>query len=135
MSVLELTWRFIFLVVSSALTRERLTVPYSGFLVNSSLGWRSNFWLVVIFGGLCFIAIVFGSPETYAPVLLRARAKKLAKQALHDGHGQVYFISTLDVGKPVQTVKTRFATSIFRPFELLFRETIVACFSIYMAYL
>lgn len=84
---------------------------------------------MTIFAGVCFILNVFFVPETYAPVLLRKRAKKLSKQTGHK------YISILDVGKPMQTVKTRFRTSIFRPFVLLFTESIVAAWAVYMAYI
>jgi len=84
---------------------------------------------MTILAAVCFLLNLFWVPETYAPVLLRKRAKKLHQQT-----GYIY-MSVLDVGKPKQNVKQRFRTSIFRPFVLLFTESIVAVFAIYMAYI
>lgn len=84
---------------------------------------------MTIYAGVCLIANFFFVPETYAPALLRKRAKKLSKETGHK------YISALDAGKPKQTAKERFRKSIFRPFQLLFTESIVAAFSIYMAYI
>jgi MFS family permease len=119
------------LLTNLALTVSSLTSGpvISGFLSTSKLGWRSSFWFMAIFALICFVVNLFFVPETYAPVLLRKRAKKLGKET------GLHYISALDHGKPIQNVKQRFRTSIFRPFVLLFTESIVFWFAVYMAYL
>lgn len=67
-------------------------------------------------------------PETYTPVLLEKRAKRLSQLT-----GKVY-ISTLDKGGK-KTLKTVLLTALTRPWQLLFREPIVLLLSIYMAIL
>ena len=84
---------------------------------------------MAIFGICCAFANTFLVPETYAPVLLRKKAKKLAQETGH------IYISIIDAGKPPQTVKRRFADGIFKPFELLFKEAIVSCIAVYCAFL
>ena len=101
----------------------------SGFASESSLGWRSSFWIMTIFSFILAVLNFFITRETYAPILLRKRASKLRKQ-----HPHLHFVSKLDIGKDVR-VKQRFKDNIFRPFQLLFRESIVSSLSIYMAYL
>ena len=50
----------------------------SGFLAPSS-GWRWTFWAGLIIAGCSFAPIV-AVPETYAPVLLKRKARKMRKE-------------------------------------------------------
>lgn len=63
-------------------------------------------------------------PETYAPVILQQRAKRLTRVT-----GRVY-LSKLDVGA-VKAAK--FVTALCRPWILLFTEPIVLISSVYVA--
>ena len=65
-------------------------------------------------------------PETYAPVLLRARAAKLSKFT-----GDVY-IPRIDKGK-ITGLKHQFKVALTRPWALLFLEPIVFLLSLYMS--
>ena len=62
-------------------------------------------------------------PETFAPVLLRHKARELSKRT-----GRSY-IAASDWQQPVRTVKQRFQTSLTVPFRLLFCEPIVILIS------
>ena len=42
--------------------------------------WRWVFWILTMFAGFCFFVILFFVPETYAPALLMAKARKLRKE-------------------------------------------------------
>ncbi len=66
-------------------------------------------------------------PETYAPVLLRARAAELSRIT-----GKVYE-SKLDIGKGKPKLSELFKTALSRPWLLLFREPVVTITSIYIA--
>lgn len=66
-------------------------------------------------------------PETYAPVLLRQRARRLSKI-----NGHVYK-SRSDAEQGVVTAATAFKTSLSRPWVLLIFEPIVLLLTIYMA--
>ncbi|KAI0354077.1 MFS polyamine transporter [Trametes cingulata] len=50
-----------------------------GFLTMSVLGWRWVFWIMMIFAGTCTALAVVFLPETYAPVILQRKAKRLRK--------------------------------------------------------
>ena len=38
------------------------------------------FWILTIFAGFCLAVIIFALPETYAPILLVKKAKKMRKE-------------------------------------------------------
>ena len=82
---------------------------------------------MAIFTGVLWIAGTIFVPETYPPVLLRARAKKLSQLT-----GKVYR-SQGDVDQGPTTFSHVFKTSLLRPWVLLFLEPIVLLLSIYMA--
>jgi hypothetical protein len=69
-------------------------------------------------------------PETYAPTLLRRKAKKLQAEADAEGTGE-HFIAKYD--KVKKTTQQVLATNMIRPFQLLFHELIVAALGIYAA--
>jgi DHA1 family multidrug resistance protein-like MFS transporter len=50
-----------------------------GFILQSGASWRWIFWIMMIFAGVCTLIIIFALPETYAPVILLKKAKKLRK--------------------------------------------------------
>jgi hypothetical protein len=77
-----------------------------------------------------FLISAFLVPETYAPTLLRRKAKRLQKDADEAGTGE-HFIAKYDRVK--RTKAQVLQTNLIRPFQLLFRELIVACLGIYGA--
>ncbi|KAJ5203588.1 hypothetical protein N7449_005667 [Penicillium cf. viridicatum] len=98
-----------------------------GFLGMSSGGWK---WVMGLLAILCAVMWILGAalkPETYAPVLLRQRAKTLSKLT-----GQVY-VSKLDIDQGRLTLKAALKISLSRPMILLFQEPIVLLLSIYLA--
>jgi DHA1 family multidrug resistance protein-like MFS transporter len=42
-------------------------------VVESYLGWRWVFWIMMIFAGVCTVIMLFTLPETYAPVILQKK--------------------------------------------------------------
>lgn len=101
--------------------------PIVGGFVGETIGWRWIEGLMAIFTGALWIAGTFLIPETYPPVLLRARAKKLSKTT-----GKAYK-SRGDADQGPTTFSHVFKTSLLRPWVLLFLEPIVLLLSIYMA--
>ncbi|KAJ5206496.1 Major facilitator superfamily domain general substrate transporter [Penicillium cf. griseofulvum] len=98
-----------------------------GFLGESSGGWK---WVMGLLAILCAVMWFLGAalkPETYAPVLLRQRAKTLSKLT-----GKVY-CSKLDIDQGRLTLKAALKISLSRPMILLFQEPIVLLLSIYLA--
>ncbi|KAF2667578.1 MFS general substrate transporter [Microthyrium microscopicum] len=101
--------------------------PIIGGFLGEAAGWRWVMGFMAAFSGLALIVGVLGVPETYAPVLLRQRAKALSK--LTGKH----YESQLDIDRGKTTLPEVLKTSLTRPWVLLFREPIVMIMSIYMA--
>lgn len=101
--------------------------PIVGGFVGETVGWRWVEGVMAIFTGVLWI---FGScvmPETYPPVILRQRAKKLSQMT-----GKVYKTRG-DIQQGSVSIGEIFKTSLSRPPILLTREPIVLLLSIYMA--
>ncbi|KAI5293401.1 hypothetical protein KEM52_005564 [Ascosphaera acerosa] len=101
--------------------------PIIGGFLGMTEGWRWVEGFLAIFAGAMWIVCALIVPETYAPVLLRKRAKKLSKLT-----GKK-FESKLDIERGVVTLGQALKTSLSRPWLLLIREPIVLFLSIYMA--
>lgn len=97
-----------------------------GFLADAA-GWRWCQGLQAAFGGFMWLTVIMFLPETYAPFLLRERAKRLSKIS-----GKVYRFQR-DIEQAEVSTSTKIKTIIFRPFVLLFCEPIVLLLSIYIA--
>ncbi|KAL4812714.1 major facilitator superfamily domain-containing protein [Aspergillus spinulosporus] len=97
-----------------------------GFLVDSYLGWRWTAWITMIaasfFGIIAFLTL----PETYQPVLLQWRAKRLRRTT----HIWAYH-SRLDENTP--TMREILTKYLFRPIQMLFLEPILVCMTIYIS--
>ncbi|KAK3615318.1 hypothetical protein LTR56_026660 [Elasticomyces elasticus] len=101
--------------------------PIVGGFVGETVGWRWVEGVMAIFTGVLWIACTLLIPETYMPVILRKRAAALCKET-----GMVYR-SRGDAEQGPTTFRHVFATSLSRPWILLFKEPIVLLLSIYMA--
>ena len=101
--------------------------PIVGGFVGESVGWRWVEGVMAIFTGVLWLFGTFTIPETYSPVILKRRAKKLSKMT-----GKTY-ISILEKKQGKTTPKAAFQKSLTRPWALLFTEPIVFLISIYMA--
>ncbi|TIA10577.1 synaptic vesicle transporter [Aureobasidium pullulans] len=102
--------------------------PIVGGFAGETIGWRWVEGIMAIFTGILWIAGSLLIPETYAPVLLRKRARALEKT----NPGKIYKIRAEIASGPVQFVSV-FSTALIRPWKLLFGEPIVLLLSIYMA--
>jgi MFS family permease len=52
----------------------------AGYISVTGTNWRWDFWVLTIFAGFCLAVILFCVPETYAPILLAKKAKKMRKE-------------------------------------------------------
>lgn len=102
--------------------------PLVGGFLSDAAGWRWLYWIQLILSGIVWILITFTVPETYTPILLANRAKKLRKET-----GDDKFVTEQDLD--VRPLAQRMSLFFLRPFQLLFREPIVLFISIYMAVL
>lgn len=92
--------------------------PIVGGFLGTGAGWRWLMGMLAIFAGsLALLGLLF-LPETYAPVLLRKRAKLLAKVT-----GRSY-TTRIDLEHPI-VLREMVRKSLMLPWILLFREPIV----------
>ncbi|KAE8368035.1 major facilitator superfamily domain-containing protein [Aspergillus caelatus] len=102
--------------------------PVIGGFLGMNAGWKWVEGFLAALSGMLWIMMTCFVPETYAPVLLRQRAKRLSQKT-----GMIYR-SKLDVeNEGSVSLRRMFATSLMRPWVLLFREPIVFMLSIYIA--
>jgi len=97
-----------------------------GFITQSYLGWRWTAWItmimVVLFGTLGLVFV----PETYAPVLLQRRAKRLRYETKHWALHARADEARVDMHEIV-------VKYLFRPFTMLVLEPILVLITIYLA--
>ncbi|KAA1111700.1 hypothetical protein PGT21_008930 [Puccinia graminis f. sp. tritici] len=98
----------------------------ASFIVESSLGYRWIFWVLMIASGATWLGSLFLLPETYSPILLSRKAKKLRKET-----GDSKYYSAHE--KSDYSVKAIFRRTILRPFEMLFTESILLFVTVYLA--
>ncbi|GME43665.1 Major facilitator superfamily [Neofusicoccum parvum] len=103
--------------------------PIAGGFLGAAAGWRWVLGMVALFGGAVLVVSAAAVPETYAPVLLRRRAARLAR--LREG---VHYRSAADAAgaAPLDVARVLWK-SLSRPWVLLFVEPIVLLLSVYMA--
>lgn len=100
----------------------------SGLILENGISWRWIFWVMMIFSGTCTLIIVPTLPETYAPVILMHRAKRLRKldpvknKDLYAEHE-----------KEDWSVRGIIRRTIFRPFKMLALEPILLLTTIYIS--
>lgn len=98
-----------------------------GFLFDAG-GWRWLYWIQLILAAIVWILITFTVPETYAPTILAARAKKLRASTGESDH-----VTEQDLD--LRPFSERLRVFLIRPFQLLFGEPIVFLVSVYMSVL
>jgi multidrug resistance protein len=95
--------------------------PVIGGFVADKKGWKWTMWVNLMFAGLILVPVLV-TPETYKPVILKARAKKRG----------------IKLAKPAGTlwdfIKIIFFITLMTPVKMLFVEPIVMVFSIYIAF-
>ncbi|KAI9645771.1 MFS siderochrome iron transporter 1 [Ciborinia camelliae] len=101
--------------------------PIVGGFLGDSEGWRWVEGLMAIFTGAIWIIGTLTIPETYSPVILRRRAKKMSSMT-----GKIYK-SKIEVDHGSKSLSAEFKTALSRPWILLFTEPIVLLLSLYMA--
>ncbi|KUL81614.1 hypothetical protein ZTR_11405 [Talaromyces verruculosus] len=101
--------------------------PIIGGFLGEHAGWRWVMGFMAAFSGVLWILGSTLIPETYSPVLLRQRAKKLSKMT-----GKVY-LTEMDAQRGKVTLTRALRASLSRPWILLLKEPIVVLLSIYMA--
>ena len=99
--------------------------PVAGGYLGQDAGWRWCFWLITIAGGVALTFSLIFMRETFEPVLLERKTKRLRKET-----GNPNLRSKLDSGIPTKDFFTR---ALIRPTRMLIFSPIVLLLSIYMA--
>ncbi|MCJ1386325.1 hypothetical protein MMC17_009451 [Xylographa soralifera] len=99
--------------------------PVAGGFVSETIGWRWIFGILSIAIGITTIVYLLVSCETYAPVLLERKAKRLRRET-----EQPHLLSKLDLGL---TPKGHWKRALVRPTKLMFLSPICALMCIYLA--
>ncbi|KAL2848400.1 putative MFS transporter [Aspergillus pseudoustus] len=105
--------------------------PIVGGFVAQSIGWRWVQGVCVILIGVIGIAGILVIPETYGPVLLQRRARRLA--SADRGETAAVYVSVLEKNQSKKTPSEIFQRALFRPWVFLFVEPIVLIASLYVA--
>jgi len=99
--------------------------PIVGSYLSNAAGWRWCFWLVTILAGVVTIGMMVFLRETYAPVILARKTKRLQKET-----GNENLRSKMDTGLSPKELLKR---SLIRPIKMLLFSPIVFLLSLYMA--
>ncbi|KAI1140226.1 MFS general substrate transporter [Hypoxylon sp. FL0543] len=112
-------------IYSTATFAGPVTGPIiGGFLVESYLGWRWTAWITLIEGGAFWALGMLLVPETYAPVLLRRRARALRGTADESAN------TAPEHRVGLREFVTKFLT---RPPSMLVTELVLVLMTLYMS--
>jgi MFS transporter, DHA1 family, multidrug resistance protein len=95
-----------------------------------NLDWNWVFWVMFIFAGVSTLAMIVFLPETYAPVLLAKKAKKLRKEVKTEDEKKDIFAEHENQDFSLGPLIHR---TLFRPFQMLLMEPILVLVTIYMS--
>lgn len=99
----------------------------SGFIYVTGTSWRWLFWVCTIFSGVCLVLVVLTLPETYAPIILLKKAKRIRKETGDDRYKA-----------PIELVKIewkdRLNKTLLKPFIMLGQEPMLLVMTIYMSF-
>ncbi|KAL5329826.1 hypothetical protein ACEPPN_003345 [Leptodophora sp. 'Broadleaf-Isolate-01'] len=97
--------------------------PVGGGFLNEAAGWRWIFWLILILGGLTSLLGFIFMRETYAPVLLAQKAKRLRESTGDDRYRSQLEMDHGSVSKVLRE-------ALFRPLRMLFTKPILFILSV-----
>ncbi|CCH43374.1 putative polyamine transporter [Wickerhamomyces ciferrii] len=99
--------------------------PLIGGYIGDNVGWRWIYWVLLIFSGVIYIALVILIPETHHQTILKQRAKKLRKLTGDDTYRALSEIK-------IRSFKKIANETLLRPLILL-SEPIVFLITLYMS--
>ena len=97
-----------------------------GFITMSYLGWRWTQWMTLIMAALFGGIGLFLVPETFAPVLLKSKAKKLRYQTHNWALHAKFEEQEVNMGQIADKY-------LLRPFRMLALEPILVLVTLYMS--
>ena len=109
----------------AATTWGPLTGPLISGFVSVAIGWRWVYWVELIFAAVTW-PFLLCMPETYGPVILQRRAKKLRKET-----GNPKIVAPTEVEN--QDLWDLIAVVLTRPIRMFLFEAIVLCSCLYLS--
>lgn len=99
----------------------------SGAVAVSGASFRWTYWACFFFSCACWLATAFTIKETYAPIILARKAKRIRRQT-----GDDRYVA------PIEMVKLNFAellrATLLKPFIMLAKEPMLMALTIYTRY-
>ncbi|KAJ3711263.1 MFS polyamine transporter [Lentinula guzmanii] len=111
--------------------------PVIGAWIAARVSWRWVFWSTTIFDVAVQAVGIVLLQETFAPVLLERKARRLAKSDrmnVEKGTGKLPTFVTI-FGNESRNWKYIVRTALIRPFVMFFREPILQLLGVYMAFI
>ncbi|RAL09762.1 MFS transporter [Aspergillus homomorphus CBS 101889] len=107
--------------------------PICGGFVGETIGWRWVFYLLIISGAVISAGIEVLNQETYAPLLIRWKTARLAKELNRVDLRSVYEVTGSKHQAP-PTARQVLAQGLKRPVVLFCKSPIVLLLSVYIAF-
>ncbi|RWA03625.1 hypothetical protein EKO27_g11479 [Xylaria grammica] len=119
--------------VSDVFRRDQIQSPMtiislSPFIVNYYTNWRWTYYVVIIWAFALLVLMVLFAPETYHPIKLREKARRLRKET-----GDERWKAPME--KSTKSIPQTIAFSLLRPFQLLTFEPMCLLLSLLSAVL
>ncbi|KAI0188253.1 major facilitator superfamily domain-containing protein [Astrocystis sublimbata] len=102
--------------------------PLLGGFINYYTNWRWTYYVMIIWSFFLLLLIVFFAPETYHPIKLREKARKLRKET-----GDQRWKAPMELS--TKSIPHTIALSLLRPFQLLALEPMCLLLSLLAAVL
>ncbi|KAI1104428.1 putative bicyclomycin resistance protein [Jackrogersella minutella] len=102
--------------------------PLLGGFINFHTTWRWTYYAMIIWAGIEMVMIVIFAPETYHPIKLREKARKMRKET-----GDDRWKSPMENSK--KSVARTIGNSLLRPFQLLIFEPMCLLLCLFSAIL
>ncbi|KAF9788500.1 MFS general substrate transporter [Thelephora terrestris] len=115
--------------LTSVFIGPSLATIAGGFMTQSGLSWRWPIWVAMIYSGVCLLLLYFLIPETYEPVLLQRKARKLRKVD-PVGNKDVY----AEHERGDWSLRGVIRRTVLRPIEMVLREKILVLVTIYLSF-
>jgi MFS family permease len=115
-----------FSVISGITIFGPILAPIVSGFSSTAIGWRWTFWIGLIFASVSLALSILLLPETYAPILLLRRARRLREDDPSLRVVAPRELEETDISKVITVVLTR-------PVRMLFSELIVSSTCAYLA--
>ncbi|EMD36305.1 hypothetical protein CERSUDRAFT_115244 [Gelatoporia subvermispora B] len=100
-----------------------------GYISVSGISWRWTFWVLTIFNGVCIALVIVSLPETYLPILLSQKARKMRVET-----GDHRYYAPMETNQLV-AFTDRIKQTLLRPFKMLFQEPMLAATTVYTSFI